>query len=93
METTTRFMYDKGEQIAVTLEKKEKIEQVREIIKTNRLLEDRNKALWEAGFWTKEVPMGTGGVGQVKVLKRTGEIRIQIESGHGSYNYAASVII
>ena len=91
--TITQFINGSGNQITVTPEEKRKIKQVREIIKANRKLADRKKAIFIAGFKTKEVWMGSGGVGQVKVLKRTGEIRIQIESGHGSDNHAEAVII
>lgn len=69
----------------------EKINQIRKIINENRSLKDRYLNLEAAGYSIEERHMGSGGVGQVKTLKT--ETRVQIESGHGRYNYANCVIL
>ena len=39
-----------------------------------------------------ELPMGSGGVGQIKEMK-DGSIRFQIGYGHGRYNYATVLVV
>ena len=56
-----------------------------------RLISDRIKDLKVAGYFIKECSMGSGGVGQVKIM--SDEIRVQIGFGHGKYNYAMCVIL
>lgn len=87
-----QFIDGSGKKIKVTPEEKRKIEQVREIIKANSLLVDRKKTIYDAEFRTKEVPMGAGGVGQVRVMN-SGEIRVQITCAWGNFQYAEAVII
>ena len=65
------------------------IETVKRIIAENKSLVARKKAIFEAGFTVREIAMGSGGCGQVKETKT--EVRIQIESGHGRYNFLAVV--
>ena len=62
-------------------------------IKENKSPEGRrNGVLSDGQMWTfEERPMGSGGVGQVKVA--AGEIRIQLAYGHGRSNYAECAII
>lgn len=43
-------------------------------------------------FYFADLPMGSGGVGQVKEMKN-GEVRIQIGYGRGVYNYARCMVI
>lgn len=68
------------------------IKKIERIVKNNRLISDRVKALESLGFSVKELPMGSGGVLQRKYMAN-GEIRIQVGYGHSRYNYAATVVI
>ena len=63
---------------------------VKAIIAKHRLISEREKELIKKGYTIKECQMGSGGTGQIKTLKN--EIRMQIASGHGKYNYAPCVI-
>lgn len=60
-------------------------------IKRHRLSSNRIDELREKGYTVKRVPMGSGGVGQIKQLKN--EFRFQITYGTGRYNYAYAVIV
>ena len=73
-----------------TITKKEKRE-ILNTINTHRLIKDRVSELEERGYLVKERRMGSGGVGQIIVVKN--EIRMQIGYGHGIYNYAMCVIL
>lgn len=66
--------------------------QIETIVKSNRRVGDRVKALKNLGFNVQEMPMGSGGVLQEKIM-RNGKKRIQIGYGHGRYNYALAVTI
>ena len=65
-------------------------DQVMSTIAGIRLVSDRVNELRKKGYVVVERSMGSGGVGQIKVLKN--EIRIQIGYGHGKHNYAMCVI-
>lgn len=64
---------------------------IKEVIKNNRLIADRENKLKEMGYTIETRAMGTGGVGQVEKLKS--ESRMQIGYGSGRYNYAKVVIM
>jgi hypothetical protein len=65
----------------------QKVNEVNNIIKNNKLLKDRFKALENAGFSIYEKAMGNGGTGQIK------KNMMQVGSGKGRYNYAPIVYI
>jgi hypothetical protein len=44
------------------------------------------------GYKTEELPMGSGGVGQQKIIPTKREIRIQLTYGKTQHNYADAVI-
>ncbi len=54
-------------------------------------IQKRVDYLRSKGYSVNEYPMGSGGVGQVKVM--SDHIRIQIGYGHGKHNYAYAVVI
>lgn len=59
------------------------------IIKAERLISDRIKLI--GAEHVEEKAMGSGGVGQVKVIN--GYVYVQIGSGHSIHNYAPAVKI
>lgn len=61
------------------------------IIKENYHIENRVQQLKNSGYTVVEKFMGSGGVGQVKVVDNT--IRIQVSYGKGKYNLAQVVEI
>jgi len=63
-----------------------------ELIKTIKS-EDRVNHFLKLGFTIDYVPMGSGGVGQIKTLWTKRETRIQLTYGQGMGNYANSIII
>lgn len=77
---------------------------VLDIVKTaiaqERLIEDRKykvadffkENLPEVIFYFETLPMGAGGVGSIRPMK-DGDIRIQIGSGSGKYNYAPCIVL
>ena len=67
------------------------VNEVKTIISKHRLVSDRVNELSKNGYNIKECAMGSGGVGQIKVLKD--EVRIQVGFGHGKHNYAKCVTI
>ena len=60
-------------------------------IAQNARVSDRAAALEAKGYKVNRVPMGSGGVGQTKVM--SDHIRIQIGYGTGRHNYAQAVIL
>lgn len=67
---------------------------IKNCIKKYKSVDERVKAVEAGGCTVKEnVPMGSGGVGQVKVMPKLNEIRIQISHGVSRHNYAYAVII
>jgi len=71
---------------------KEQFEEIKNVVKSSRLVDDKVNKLTELGYDVQELPMGSGGVLQVKEM-RDGTIRVQIGYGHGRYNYAMCVVI
>lgn len=67
------------------------INQITEVVKSNRLVSSRVAKLRELGFNVQEKAMGSGGVLQVKKL--SSETRIQIGYGHSRNNYAMVVVL
>jgi len=55
----------------------------------DRVIEIEEKT--DRQFLIEELPMGSGGVGQLKILKS--QIRFQIGYGHSKHNYAKTLII
>jgi hypothetical protein len=74
-----------------TLKIKSDIEKIEAICKKERNLAARVGLLCKEGYKVSERPMGSGGVLQVK--ETASEIRIQVSSAWGRYNYAHCVII
>ena len=68
------------------------IKEIKSVINSNRLVIDRIEALNKEGYTVQRVPMGSGGVGQVKEMS-DGTTRIQIGYGVTRHNYAYAVII
>lgn len=62
-----------------------------QIVAQNRKVSDRESELNKKGIAYKTCPMGSGGVGQVKIM--SDHIRIQVGYGVGKHNYATAVII
>lgn len=67
------------------------LKKIEKIVRENRLVSDRVKKLEKAGFSVSELPMGSGGVLQIK--KMASETRVQIGYGHGRHNYAMAVTL
>lgn len=61
------------------------------IISSNRTKSERETALHKAGFDYATFPMGSGGVGQVRVM--SDHVRVQASYGTGKHNYALAVIL
>ena len=68
------------------------IKKIEKVVKSNRLVSDRIKALEKLGFQVEELPMGPGGILQQKKMAN-GTTRIQIGYGHGRHNYAMAVTL
>ena len=67
---------------------------IRKCIDENRSIDKRIEEIEKGGFdISNEVPMGSGGVGQIKVMRRLNEVRIQVTCGHGVNNYAKAVVL
>jgi hypothetical protein len=62
------------------------------IIEKNRLVADRLLECSQRAIKTESARMGSGGVGQVKVMQ-DGSIRVQISHGTGRWNYALVAVI
>ena len=71
---------------------KEQYSEIKSVVESNRLVEDRVSKLTELGYNTEELPMGSGGVLQVKIMA-DGDVRIQIGYGKGKHNYAMCVVL
>ena len=65
--------------------------QIMQIVAANKTVSDRETELHKAGFTYNTFPMGSGGVGQVKIM--ADHIRVQIGYGVGKHNYATAVIL
>ncbi len=66
---------------------------ISEIIKSERLVKNRAERIEnELGYQVETLPMGSGGVGQVKEMAN-GMVRIQIGYGVSNHNYAAAIEI
>lgn len=65
--------------------------QIMQIVAENKTVSARETALHKAGFSYDTFPMGSGGVGQVKIM--SDHIRIQVSYGVGKHNYATAVIV
>ena len=65
---------------------------IKRIIKKNRLVIDRIKKIHALGIMTSIEDMGSGGVGQTRIMS-DGSKRIQISAAWGKYNYAHVAII
>lgn len=66
----------------------------KDAINNNRLIDNRIEEIEEKTnreFIITELPMGSGGVGQLKIMQS--EIRFQIGYGHGRNNYAQTLVI
>ena len=63
---------------------------IKTVISKFYFVKDREKELQKLGFKIEIVPMGSGGVGQVKYLQK--ETRLQIGYGVTRHNYASCVI-
>ena len=57
-----------------------------------RLVSDRCSIAKDYELNVEELPMGSGGVGQFKVMA-DGTLRVQIGYGKGKYNYAMCVVV
>lgn len=71
---------------------REQLAEIKSVVENNHFVDDRVSKLTEMGYDTQELPMGSGGLMQVKEM-RDGTIRVQIGYGHGRYNYAMCVVI
>lgn len=63
------------------------------MVKKVKLLSVRKSVLESLGYRVEEKRMGNGGVGQIHMLPKRRELRIQIGYGHGRYNYANCVVL
>jgi cysteine sulfinate desulfinase/cysteine desulfurase-like protein len=64
---------------------------IKSVIERHYHIRERIRALSNIGYDVEHVPMGSGGVGQIKNVKNA--IRMQISCGHGKHNYANAVVI
>ena len=71
---------------------REQLSEIKSVVVNNRLIKDRVSKLTELGYDVQELPMGSGGVLQVKEMAN-GDVRIQIGYGHGRSNYAMCVVL
>lgn len=78
--------------ISLPEKKQQLLSTISDIIYSERFVINRKLELDRHDIRSDELPMGPGGVGQIKVMK-DGSIRIQIGYGHGRYNYALVAII
>ena len=69
----------------------QQIAEIKEVIATEKHLPVRAQRIYDLGYSVQELPMGRGGIGQVKEMKD--HYRIQIGHGKGRYNYAYAAII
>lgn len=77
------------EKVVVEVKKSSNYKKVMSIIKSHRLISKREEAI---GFdYIEEKAMGSGGVGQLKVIN--GLVYVQIGCGHGKWNYASAAKI
>lgn len=63
------------------------------MVKKVKLLSVRKSVLESLGYRVEEKRMDNGGVGQIHVLPKRKELRIQVGYGHGKYNYANCVVL
>lgn len=77
---------------SLSTSKQHKIDSIKKAIRENRLVCNRCADLSSEGIETKKAPMGSGGVGQIKIMA-TGEIRIQIGYATGKHNYAQVAVL
>lgn len=70
----------------------QRVDVIKEALK-EKFINDRMMVIesQSLGIEIKEIAMGSGGVGQVKITKK-GEIRIQIGCGYSRHNYAQTAI-
>lgn len=57
----------------------------------HRLIKDRREHLKSCGFEVATKPMGSGGIGQVKIM--SDHYRVQVGYGVSKHNYALCVIV
>ena len=69
---------------------KAQIEEICAIIEAERSVEIRVEKV-KQNYTVVTLPMGSGGVGQVKESEYS--YKVQLESGHGRYNYARTAVI
>ena len=63
-------------------------------INENRLIAQRKEQILNSklkGFRLEEIAMGSGGVGQLKVVQN--QVRFQISYGHSIHNFATCIVI
>ena len=75
----------------MTEETKKAIAEIKEVIASEKHLNVRAQRIYDLGYSVIEVPMGAGGVGQVREMNDC--YRVQISHGKGKYNYAYAAII
>lgn len=63
------------------------------MVKKVKLLSVRKSVLESLGYKVEEKRMGNGGVGQIHMLPKRRELRIQVGYGHSKYNYADCVVL
>ena len=71
---------------------KEQLAEIKNVVESSRLVDDRVNKLTELGYDTQEFPMGSGGVLQIRGM-RDGTVRVQVGYGRGRYNYAMCVVL
>lgn len=76
-----------------TIKESREYKRIMKVVNSHRLVDDRVSALDKLGYCVNCLPMGTGGVGQVKVMTRLNEIRIQVGYSVGRHNYAMCVVL
>lgn len=65
--------------------------EVMSVVNAHKRVAKRKIELNQKGYYVSERRCGSGGVGQIIILKN--EVRIQIGYGHGKNNYASCVIL
>lgn len=69
--------------------KKSDLMTITKVVNENKRVSDRIEKLQKLGYSVAEIPMGSGGVLQVK--ERRKETCVQISYGRGIHNYAYAV--
>jgi len=58
----------------------------------NKFCSENGLKLKSENYYIDDFPMGPGGVGQIKHMKQSNTIRVQLRCGYGKWNYAQAAV-